>query len=443
MVIPGNAQHIGRRAAQEDAFAFSDLEALDFLAHGGAMCVVCDGMGGHAAGAAASDAAVKAFLAAYQAKPAAETIGAALLRAVSAANEAVAAVADREGDSGSTLAAIVVHDARLFWVSVGDSRIWLRRDERLFRVNREHHYRAELRRRAARGELTRADAESDPRGEQLTSSLGERPLGAVDHCLRGYPLQPGDAVFVASDGLYKALDDAALTELAAATAAGTPTEICAAWLAATLARAAPDQDNVTVAGLQWPAARDADQGAVVAADDARLGERSKTDARTGLEADDAHGIHRGLNGDDDHPRRGPPPDRRAWRMVAMLAAALALIGVLAAAWDHCCRGPAASDESRGDDLRGDERAAPNGGPGNVIDAPGRGAAASSGTPSSGVASPPAAPGAAAGAAGATGATGAAGAAGAAGAELPPDADRQRRLSVGATQADRRQGRAQP
>jgi len=244
MLAPENAQHVGARACQEDAFAFSDLADAGFVAQGGALCVVCDGMGGLAAGAAASRAAVTAFLGRYVAKQPAEAVPDALREALAAANEAVLALAAEEGECGSTLAATVVIGDVMHWVSVGDTRILLLRDGRLFRVNREHRYQVELRRERAHSDAPLAP--DDPRGDQLTSSLGEAPLGAIDQSVRGLRWHSGDSVFVVTDGLYRTVDQSALVELARRSDAG----ICTAWVQAAIAAQRPDQDNVTAVGLR-------------------------------------------------------------------------------------------------------------------------------------------------------------------------------------------------
>ena len=60
--LPGNAQHIGAHQEQQDSFAFSDPSDQSFLAHGGLLALVSDGMGGLSNGHQASLAAVRAFL---------------------------------------------------------------------------------------------------------------------------------------------------------------------------------------------------------------------------------------------------------------------------------------------------------------------------------------------------------------------------------------------
>ncbi|GAP36692.1 PP2C family protein-serine/threonine phosphatase [Piscinibacter sakaiensis] len=271
MILPGNAQSIGRRSEQQDAFAFSDLSDEDFCRHGGAVCVMCDGMGGHAAGGEAARAAVGAFMASYRRSGPGLGIADRLTQALHEANQAVLQVARQSGagDSGATLVAAVLHPDGLRWISVGDSRLMLLRGGRLHRINQEHRYRGDLLRRSADDGIDWEDAQADPMGEHLTSSLGEEPLSGVDRSLRPLPLQPGDQVYLATDGLYRVVDDSALLEAAwpaGAARPGPPEAVCAAWLALVQAADRPDQDNVSIAGLAWPGEEAFAAGAGAAAD---------------------------------------------------------------------------------------------------------------------------------------------------------------------------------
>ena len=45
-IQPGNAQHIGNRKDQQDAFGFTDLEDTSSVKHIGCLAIVADGMGG-------------------------------------------------------------------------------------------------------------------------------------------------------------------------------------------------------------------------------------------------------------------------------------------------------------------------------------------------------------------------------------------------------------
>ena len=85
----GNAQHIGARSSQQDAFGFSNPFEAEFVAHAGLLAVLADGMGGLAHGDLASRAALAAFLAAYRAKTPAESVRDALKRSLAAAKHSV------------------------------------------------------------------------------------------------------------------------------------------------------------------------------------------------------------------------------------------------------------------------------------------------------------------------------------------------------------------
>ncbi len=211
----GNAQHIGERAQQQDAFGFSDPENRDFVAKYGILAVVADGMGGMELGAEASNAAVKAFLAGYHDQGAEGSIMQRLNRALGKANRAVlelAGDADKEGAVGTTLAAAVFHDKDLYWLSVGDSRIYRIRDQELTLLTRDHVYRHELEKEVAEGKITQEEADQHPDRHALTSYLGLPKLIAVDQCEEPHSLQAGDRVLLCSDGLYGSLLEAEMLQ---------------------------------------------------------------------------------------------------------------------------------------------------------------------------------------------------------------------------------------
>jgi PPM family protein phosphatase len=244
-IRPGNAQHQGEREAQQDSFAFSDLEDRAFVSHAGFLGMVADGMGGMAHGGAASATAVRALLTAYAAKSPDESIPYALLRAVRDANAAVVQLARSAGqpdEVGTTAAVVVVHGASLYWASVGDSRVYLWRAGRLTQATADHIYAADLDLRVAAGELSEQDASLDPDREALTSHLGGERLKKVDRSVRPFPLFEGDRVLVCSDGLYRALS----IEEMASKLAGNPQRACEALVERAIAKRLARQDNMTV-----------------------------------------------------------------------------------------------------------------------------------------------------------------------------------------------------
>lgn len=247
-VVPGNAQAVGDRENQQDSFGFSDFADDAFARHGGVMMVLCDGMGGLANGAAASRVAVDTVLAAYHRKQPAEPIPSALERAVSEAQQAVCKLSKDGGSAGTTVVAAVVWNQRLYWASLGDSRLYLcRRGASATQLTEDHNIATEMTRRAARGEISMREANTALDAEALTGYLGSpRPLPPQVNG-DGLPLQIGDRVVACSDGLYRALTPAAM---AAAAHRGTAMEAAQGMLDAVLSQRLKYQDNVTVVVLE-------------------------------------------------------------------------------------------------------------------------------------------------------------------------------------------------
>ena len=247
IVLPGNCQHIGARNSQQDAFGFSDKDDLAFVAHGGVLAVVADGMGGMAHGGEASHMAVRAFLQAYMAKSADETVPSALRRSLDEANQAVISLAYQaeEENVGTTLVAAVIHGDALHWVSVGDSRLYLWRDRQLTQLSADHIYANDLDRDAANGNISREDAENHPERRSLTSYLGLMPLDLIDHNPQPFPLFDGDRLLLCSDGLYVALVESEIAPIFNRDAQQAAEDL----VALVLAKNRSGQDNLTVAIL--------------------------------------------------------------------------------------------------------------------------------------------------------------------------------------------------
>lgn len=246
-ISPGNCQHIGARDSQQDAFGFSDKDDLPFLAHGGVLAVVADGMGGMSHGGEASHLTVKIFLQCYMAKLFDEAIPMAMSRALHEANQAVANLSKEVGEEnvGTTLVAAVVYDNALYWVSVGDSRIYLLRQGRLTQLTQDHVLAVELDRDAANGLISLEDAQNHPERPALTSYLGLPELDLIDQNPEPLQLLAGDKVLLCSDGLYAAVD---ANEIAACSINDSQ-QWAEVLVATVLSKERPGQDNLTVAIL--------------------------------------------------------------------------------------------------------------------------------------------------------------------------------------------------
>ena len=249
-LTPGNAQWIGRRAEQQDAFGFTGFDQAYFLAHAGVLAVLADGMGGMSNGREASRLAVQRMLECYREKRPDESIPDALMRGLTTANRAVYDLAcrgDGEGNVGTTLVAAAVHGRHLFWVAAGDSRLYLYRhaDQSFTQCTQDHNYGNELLARVAAGELSRDAVASHPDRDALTSFLGMAKIPKVDANLRPLRLALGDRLLLCSDGIHGVLNEAEMKQSLAADAQAAADVL----IAAVKSKALDNQDNATAALL--------------------------------------------------------------------------------------------------------------------------------------------------------------------------------------------------
>ncbi len=214
---PGNAQWIGARQEQEDAFGFAGFDARGQAGPDGVLAVVADGMGGLSEGRAASQGAVSGFLAAWAAQPPDLDVTERLLGAITAANQVVhnlARATAGEGEVGTTLVAAAIHQGHLFWISAGDSRLYLYRaaDGSLTPCNEEHNLALQLWREAPADGPTPDWIEDHPQRDALISFLGLAEIPEIDRNLRPLALEAGDRLLLCSDGVDGVLSPDELKE---------------------------------------------------------------------------------------------------------------------------------------------------------------------------------------------------------------------------------------
>lgn len=226
-----------------------------FASHAGRIYVLSDGMGGHEGGAAASLLAVRMLVEAYRQKTVPESIPEALLRSVRTANEDLYELARRTGADaargmGATIVAAVIRGDKLYWTTVGDSRLFLFRNGQLARLNQLHRYGDELDERMAMGDLSEEEAGADSRRHMLMSYLGLPNLYKVDCPDVPLDLRPGDRLILCSDGLTDALTT---NEIAAIVSLAKDPNSCAEALTLCVRekkRAVQDNTTVIVAEYQ-------------------------------------------------------------------------------------------------------------------------------------------------------------------------------------------------
>jgi protein phosphatase len=243
-------QIVGAREQQEDSYAFSGI--CDGAGCGeGMLVVVADGMGGHRCGERASLVALEAFLEGFHAAPG--PVAERLRAGVTSSNRAIAGELARAPElegMGTTLVAAAVTRDGVQWISVGDSLLYLVRRGVLGRLNEDHSFRAVLNGLVEAGEITPEKAARHPLRNLLQSALLGKEIELVDAPELPVPLEEGDLILAASDGL-QTLDDAAIAEVIFKAKEAGAAAAAADLVGAIRSRAKPKQDNATVALLRF------------------------------------------------------------------------------------------------------------------------------------------------------------------------------------------------
>ena len=251
-VLPGNASHIGHRHQQQDAFAFSDFADADFIAHGGYLALVADGIGGLPHGAEAADIATASFLTSYLFKPVELSVADALDSALDAANRAVFNAALQRNcpdQMGTTLVAALIHQGQLHWRAVGDSHLYLCRDGRLSQLNVDHNFARQLQLQVSEGAISQEEADNHPERRALECFVGLNPLPEIDRNRQPLTLQANDMLLLCTDGVDTVLS----ADQIVACLRETPMVAAQRLCEQVLARQVAGQDNLTAVVLAYQA----------------------------------------------------------------------------------------------------------------------------------------------------------------------------------------------
>jgi protein phosphatase len=205
-----------------------------------ALIIVADGMGGHEAGEVASSAAVRLVESAFQqlrTQPA-EGLKNALLQANEVIHKQSVAQSAKNG-MGTTCTTLLLQDGAAYSAHVGDSRLYLIRNQGIYQMSEDHSAVMEL---VRAGEITLQQARHHPDKNIITRSLGGREQVEVSTWPRPLPLHPGDRFLLCSDGLYDQIEDEELNGIAGPQ---LPAEACRQLV--DIARQRGGGDNISVA----------------------------------------------------------------------------------------------------------------------------------------------------------------------------------------------------
>lgn len=174
--------------------------------------LVCDGMGGHAAGDVAarstadtvrevvmSNAALLRRVS--EGKHAPDAAAQVLSRAIQLAGERIHRMAQqdrRRTGMGTTCTALLVLGGKGVMGHVGDSRLYLARGGQIYQLSEDHTFLHEA---LKRGMLTPEEAEVSTHRNIVTRAVGPKPSVLVDTLV--FDILPGDTLLLCSDGLHQ------------------------------------------------------------------------------------------------------------------------------------------------------------------------------------------------------------------------------------------------
>ncbi len=203
------------RKANEDYYGY-DAELGVF--------VLCDGVGGHAAGEVASKLGVETVLDYFRTaaragsypqvgppEPSYSALGNAILSAIRAANSAVLEVAAKDTahkGMASTIVLVVVRKQTIAVGHAGDSRAYLLREGGLLQLTLDHSLTME---QVKRGYMSMDEAEHAPMQSVIIKSLGSK--AAIEPDVEEIAAEDEDVLLLACDGLTKSVPGDEITKL--------------------------------------------------------------------------------------------------------------------------------------------------------------------------------------------------------------------------------------
>lgn len=219
-----------KRPTNEDAFGYSVEDGV---------FIVCDGMGGAAAGEVASSLAVDEMMRVLTNRAQDAKLSLLIEPAVTAANQVIYSRAQSNpklNGMGTTLVALVAEERRIQVLNIGDSRCYRYRAGNLEQITQDHSLVDE---QVRLGRMSTAEAVRSPLRNVITRALGTQSRVTPDVFDLGG--EPGDLLLLCTDGLTREISDAEIGAILSRD--GTLEELCNSLAGA--ANKAGGCDNIT------------------------------------------------------------------------------------------------------------------------------------------------------------------------------------------------------
>jgi serine/threonine protein phosphatase PrpC len=250
LIVDLTRSEAGGALLEPDLMTGAPVTAEFDLGEKGALCLVADGMGGHAAGGVAASLAVASIHDELRKHWSADRDSSAqqfarrLKQAVEASNQRIHEVGSadpRLRGMGTTTTAVGVLDGGLYVAQVGDSRAYLVRNGVANLITRDQSYIQNL---VDAGTITEEEAERSQHRNMILQAVGTAPFVDVD--LTYQKVRRGDLLLVCSDGLTKVMNSKDFAEICLNR---DPAGLCDQLVDLANLRGGPDNITVVVALL--------------------------------------------------------------------------------------------------------------------------------------------------------------------------------------------------
>lgn len=194
------------RKGNEDHFTNLKLSDNEYL------FIVADGMGGHQAGDVASKVGTNTFVTEYKklrkkGNPVQDSMKTAINKANNKILEMASSDLGKRG-MGTTFSAMVIYQMKGYLAHVGDSRIYLVREDKIRKLTKDHTF---VERMVEEGRITEEEARNHPQKNILYMSLGARSSFEPD-IGPSFDVKEGDIFTMCSDGLNIMISDNVIKE---------------------------------------------------------------------------------------------------------------------------------------------------------------------------------------------------------------------------------------
>lgn len=234
-------QGVGGRDYQEDSWTIVNADDVSKIRTKGLLAVVADGMGGLSNGAFASQTGIQILTEDFSEMQPAKNLEQQLRDSVYHAAKTV--YSHLNGTGGSTIISVLLHNEALHYAGMGDSFLYLLRQGKLIRINREQnmlHLRMQEFIRQGTVDIGVIPGISQPKA--VTSFLGIDKIEDIDWLKRSLPLQSHDVILLCSDGVAGVLTE---PEIIACLSIPNASEATRSLQNCVLSKGLPNQDNFT------------------------------------------------------------------------------------------------------------------------------------------------------------------------------------------------------